>query len=84
MYNDVFGRAYLKIKKGPGYTYFFRNCIFKGSPLFGHLTVLMSNILFGKNIEKKLSIKFSFFLFQKFNAVGIPMRNNLKSSLIHN
>ena len=38
LYHDVFGKIYLKIKKGPCYTYVFRNCIFKGSPLLGHLT----------------------------------------------
>ena len=48
LYHDVFGRIYLKTKKGPGYTYVFRNCIYKGSPIFGHLTILLSCILFGK------------------------------------
>ena len=54
LYHDVFGRIYLKTKKGFGYTYFFRNCIFKGSPLFGHLTGLLSCILFGKNIGRMI------------------------------
>ena len=31
LYHDVFGRIYLKKKEGPGYTYVFRNCIFKGN-----------------------------------------------------
>ena len=30
LYHDVFGRIYLKTKKGAGHTYVFRNCIFKG------------------------------------------------------
>ena len=47
LYHDVFGRIYLKTKKGPGY-------IFKGSPLFGHLTGLLSCILFGKNIGRMI------------------------------
>ena len=47
--HDVFGRIYLKLKKGPGYTYVFRNCIFKGSP---HLTRPLSCILFRKNIGR--------------------------------
>ena len=51
-YHDVFGRIYLKTKKEPGYTYVFRNCIFKGSPLSAHLTGLLSCILFGKNIGR--------------------------------
>ena len=54
LYHDVFGRIYLKTKKGFGYTYFFRNCIFKGSPLCGHLTELLSCILFGKNIGRMI------------------------------
>ena len=37
LYRDAFGRIYLKTKKGPGYTYVFRNYIFNGSNLFGHL-----------------------------------------------
>ena len=31
LYHDMFGRIYLKTKKGPSYIYIFRNCIFKGS-----------------------------------------------------
>ena len=54
LYHDVFGRIYLKIKKGPGYTYVFRKCIFKGSPLFGHWTGLLNGILFGKNIGRMI------------------------------
>ena len=54
LYHDVSERIYLKTKKGPGYTYVFRNCIFKGSPLFGHLTELLSCILFGKNIGRMI------------------------------
>ena len=54
LYHYVLGRIYLKTKKGPGYTYIFRNCIFKGSPLFGHLTGLLSSILFGKNIGRMI------------------------------
>ena len=50
LYHDVFGRIYLKTKKGPGYTYVIRNYTFKGSPLFRHLTGLLNCILFGKNI----------------------------------
>ena len=50
LYHDVFGRIYLKTKKGPGYAYVIRNCTFKGSPLFRHLTGLLSCIFFGKNI----------------------------------
>ena len=50
LYCDVFGRIYLKTKKGPSFTNVFRNCIFKGSPLSGHLIGLLSCILFGKNI----------------------------------
>ena len=38
LYHDVFGRIYI--------------CIFKGSPLFGHLTGLLSFILLGKNIGR--------------------------------
>ena len=30
LYHNVLGRIYLKTKKGPGYTYVFRNCILKG------------------------------------------------------
>ena len=54
LYHDVFGRIGLKTKEGPGYTYVFRNCIFKGSPLFEHLTGLLSCILFGKNIGRMI------------------------------
>ena len=50
LYHDMFERIYLKTKKGPGNTYVFRNFIFKGSPLFGHSTGLLSCVLFGKNI----------------------------------
>ena len=38
LHHDLFGRIYLKAKRGPDYTYVFRNCLFKGSPIFGHLT----------------------------------------------
>ena len=30
LYHDVFGRIYLKTKKGPSYTHVFGNCIFEG------------------------------------------------------
>ena len=54
LYHDVFGGIYLKIKKWPSHTYVFRNCIFKGSPLFRHLTGLLSCILFGKSIGRMI------------------------------
>ena len=54
LHQDVFGRTYSNTKKGIGYTYVFRNCIFKGSALFRHLTGLLSFILFGENIEGKI------------------------------
>ena len=85
LYHDVFGRIYLKAKEVPGYTYVFRNCIFKGSPLFGHLTGLLSCILFGKNIRRMI-FKFKIFFF----ISNIPHSENsheehiLKSFLIHN
>ena len=44
----------LKTKKGPGYTYVFRDCIFKVSPLLGHLTGLLTCNLFGKNIGRMI------------------------------
>ena len=44
LYHDVFERIYLKTKKGPFYNY-----VCTGSPLFGHLTGLLSCILSGKN-----------------------------------
>ena len=77
LYHDVFGKTYLKTKKGPGYTYVLRNCIFKGSPLFGHLKVLLSYILFEKNTERMIvnRIYFFCFLFKKFRTVRIPVRN---------
>ena len=52
--HDVFGRSGLKVKKGPGHSYVFRNCIFKGSPLFGHVAGLLSCILFGKSIGRMI------------------------------
>ena len=60
LYHDVFGRIYLKTKKGLDYTYIFKNCIFKWSPLFGHLTGLLSFILFGKNIGRIIIFVFYF------------------------
>ena len=54
LYDDVFGRIYLKTMKRPGYTNIFRNCIFKVSPLSGPLTGLLSCILFGKNIGRMI------------------------------
>ena len=47
LYHDVFERLYLKTKKVPSY-------IFKGSPLFGHLTGLLSCILFGQYIGRMI------------------------------
>ena len=52
LYHDVFGRIYVKSKKGPGYTYMLKDCRFKSSPLFGHLTGLLCCILFRKNIGR--------------------------------
>ena len=52
LYHDVFGTIYLKTKKGASYTYVYRNYIFKGSPIFKHLTGLLSCVLFGKNIGR--------------------------------
>ena len=66
LYHDVFWRICLKTKKRAGYTYVFRNCIFKGSPLFGYLTRLLSCILFfwgGRNIGKMILNKILFFVF---------------------
>ena len=54
LYHDVFERLYLKTKKVPSYIYVFKNCIFKGSPLFGHLTGLLSCILFGQYIGRMI------------------------------
>ena len=54
LYHLVFGRIYVKTKKGLGYNYVFRNCIFKGSPLLGHLIGLLNCILFGKNIGRMI------------------------------
>ena len=51
LYHDELGKIYLKMKKGPGYTYVFRNCIFKGSPPTGLVFCL------GKILEEWLSIK---------------------------
>ena len=48
LYHHVFGRIYFKIKKGPGYTYLFRNCIFKGSPPFGYVTTAELYLIWGK------------------------------------
>ena len=56
LYHDVFGRIYLKKKKGPGCTYVFRNCVFKRSPLFGHLTGILSCILFWTNVGRIASL----------------------------
>ena len=86
LYHDVFRRIYLKTKKGPGYTYIFRNCIFKGSPLFRHLTELLSCILFGKKMENIIVNRFKFLFF----ISNIPHSENshkehiLKSFLIYN
>ena len=54
LYHDVLGRIYLKINKWPSDTYVLRNYVFKGSPLFQHLTGLLSCILFGKNIGRMI------------------------------
>ena len=54
LYHNVFGRIYLKTKTGSGYISVVTNCIFKGSPLFRHLTGLLSCILLGKNIGRMI------------------------------
>ena len=51
---DAFGRIYAETKKGPGYTYVFKNCISKWSPLFGQVIGLLICILFGKNIGRMI------------------------------
>ena len=54
LYHNVFGRIYLKTKTGSGYSSVVTNRIFKGSPLFRHLTGLLSYILLGKNIGRMI------------------------------
>ena len=47
-------RAVTENRPNASNTYVFGNCIFKGSPLFGDLTGLLSYILFGKNIGRMI------------------------------
>ena len=65
LYHDVFGKFFLEKRKGPVYTYVFRNCIFNGSPLLWHLTGLLICIFLGKNIERMIVNKMFFVFISK-------------------
>ena len=77
LYHDVSGRNYFKTKKEPGYTYVFRNCIFKGSPQFGDLAGLLSCIFGGKNIGSMVVNKIYIFVF----ILKIPHSENSHKKL---
>ena len=47
-------QAVTKNRPNASNAYVFGNCVFKGSPLFGYLTGLLSYILFGKNIGRMI------------------------------